>query len=141
MLAEVMEWEARGDRLRRAGRLDEAVEAYRRALRHCFSWAKGGDGARTCLEIREKIWAVHVQQFDDLLLRGAHATPPPGAELNEWTAASLWARGDREAAENTMRAAVSRGARSSGEFLERIAAHWRETDPEGSLRLAEWACR
>lgn len=135
MLAEVMEWEAKGDGLRRAKRFDEAVEAYRRALRHCFQWARGGDGARTCSEIREKIWAVQLEQFD------AMADAPAGADVVEWNAALLWVKGSREEAECTVRTAVARGARSSGEFLDRLAARWMDRDPEGALRLTDWACR
>lgn len=130
-----MEWEAKGDGLRRAKRFDEAVEAYRHALRHCFQWARGGDGSRACAEIREKIWAVQMDQFD------ACADPPTGADVVEWKAAQSWAKGAREEAEGLVQLAVARGGRSSGEFLDRLAARWLDQDPEGALRLTEWACR
>jgi hypothetical protein len=136
MFSEVMEWEAKGDGLRRAKRFDEAVEAYRRALRHCFQWTKDGDGTRACSEIREKIWLVQLDQFE-----ASVAEVPSGADAVEWTAAQRWARGEREKAESVIAAAVARGSRSSGEFLDRLAGRWTDRDPEGSLRLTEWACR
>ena len=138
MFAEVVEWEAKGDGLRKAGRLDDAVEAYRRALRSCFQWAKG-DGVRACEEIREKIWAVQLDQFESL---GGEA--PTSADAVEWKAARCWAGGQPEQAECVIEAASARGSgtpRSSGEFLDRLAARWIDKDPEGSLRLTVWACR
>jgi hypothetical protein len=141
MFAEVMEWEAKGDSLRRARRFDQAAEAYRRALRHCFQWTRSGDGARTCSEIREKIWSVQMEQFDAMTVDPGAQPPPPGADVIEWNAAMLWAKGSREEAECAVQAAVRRGTRSSGEFLDRMAARWMDRDPEGALRLTDWACR
>jgi hypothetical protein len=51
---DVREWEAKGDRLRDAGRRHEAVEAYRTALRYCLHW-HGPAAERFCTEIRDKI--------------------------------------------------------------------------------------
>ena len=140
MFAEVMEWEAKGDGLRRAKRFDEAVEAYRRALRHCFQWTRSGDGARACSEIREKIWAVQLEQFD-ALMQLPDAGAPVGADIVEWNSAMRWAKGQQEEADRLVQAAIARGSRSSGEFLDRLAARWLDRDPEGSLRLTDWARR
>ena len=139
-----MEWEAKGDGLLRAKRFDEAVEAYRRALRHCFQWtcrlSNGGNGARTCSEIREKIWAVQMDQFDSLV-QSPETVAPAGSDVVEWNAAMRWAKGSHEEAECVVQVAVARGVRSSGEFLDRLAARSIDRDPEGSLRLTDWACR
>ena len=136
MFSEVMEWEAKGDSLLRARRLDEAVEAYRRALRSCFQWTRDGDGARACAEIREKIWALQLDRFES-----ATAMPAGAADVVEWTAAMRWAKGEREEAEGAIEAAVACGMRSSGEFLDRLAGRWMDRDPEGAHRLTVWACR
>lgn len=135
MFAEVMEWEAKGDSLLRARRFDEAVEAYRCALRSCFQWNRNGDGARACAEIREKIWTVQLDQFE------CATGVPVGADTVEWSAARLWAKGERAEAECVIEAAVGRGMRSSGEFLDRLTGRWHKQDSEGALRLTVWACR
>jgi tetratricopeptide (TPR) repeat protein len=140
MFAEVMEWEAKGDSLRRAGQLDEAVEAYRRALRHCFQWTRGGDGVRACSEIREKLWTVQLDQFE-ALVPTAGAVAPAGADVVEWLAAMHWSQGKRTEAQRVIDNAIARGNRSSGEFLDRLAGRWLDKDPEGSLRFTDWACR
>ncbi len=140
-----MEWEARGDGLRRAKRFDEAVEAYRRALRQCFQCFQSTRGlsnesSRACFEIREKIWCVQLDLFDSMI-EAPEGNAPFGADVTEWNAAMRWAKGSREEAECLVQAAIARGIRSSGEFLDRLAARWIDLDPEGSLRLTDWACR
>jgi hypothetical protein len=144
MFAEAMEWEAKGDGLRKAKRYAEAVEAYRTALRHCFQWRRD---ARACSEIREKIWAVQIEEFvcfaashssgdgidEDTALMASIDTHPDTLEM---ATARLWVCGARTDAERLVEAAVRAGARGSGELLDRLAAHY-ESTPDG-VEAAEW---
>ena len=143
MFAEAMEWEAKGDGLRKAKRFAEAVEAYRTALRHCFQWRRD---ARACSEIREKIWGVQIEEFvcfatahsgdgidEDTALMARIDTHPDTLEM---ATARLWACGASAEAEKLVESAVRAGARGSGELLDRLAAHY-ESRPDG-VEAAKW---
>jgi hypothetical protein len=143
MFAEVMEWEAKGDSLRKAKRYREALEAYRTALRHCFQWKRD---ARACGEIREKIWAVQIEDFicfaashngagidEDTALMARIDTHPDTLEM---ATARLWVCGACADAERLVESAVIAGARGSGELLDRLAAYY-ESRPDG-VEAAQW---
>ncbi len=153
MLSEVMEWEARGDGLRDERRFAEALEAYRTAMRQCVQWTRE---ARACAAIREKIWAVQIEEFEAFVLSRQGAVPagvdaetamlartelhPDTAEL---VAARLWMCGAQAEAERFIEAAVRAGLRGSGEFLDRLASRWQVKyhNEEGARWLRARACR
>jgi hypothetical protein len=128
MYSEITEWEARGDGLREAKRFGEALEAYRTALRHCFQWTHE---PKACDGIREKIWAVQVEEFQAYAataasgsidaetrdMMGACYTP----DVLEHVLARLLVCGARNEAEQLTSRALRDGLRGSGEFLDRLA--------------------
>lgn len=141
MYSEVTEWEARGDGLRQAKRFGEALEAYRTALRHCFQWTHD---LKPCDAIRDKIWAVQIEEFEAFaatcagagidehtkeLARTAH-TP----DVLELAAARLMVCGAATEAELLVDRAVRDGVRGSGEFLDRLAEQPAGMAFAGSLR-------
>jgi len=144
MFAEAVEWEARGDGFRRAGRFEEAVEAYRTALRHCFQWKWD---AKACEDIREKIWCVQIECFEAFAAAPHRIVPdssPEHPDSVELIAARLWVAGDKAGAEEVLSRAVRSGPLpGSGEFLERLAKRWESNhhDPDGAAWLRTQAKR
>lgn len=140
MFTEAVEWEARGDGLRKAGRHDDAIEAYRTALRHCFQWKWD---AKACEGIREKIWAVQIDVFE------AYAAAPGGVDGEadqhpdtvELVAAKLWVGGSKAQAQQVVENAAKAGFCGCGEFLDRLANRWEANhhDPDGAAWLRQQA--
>jgi hypothetical protein len=127
MYSEITEWEARGDGLREAKRFGEALEAYRTALRHCFQWTHE---PKACDGIREKIWAVQVEEFQGYAARASSRIDAETRELMgachtpdvlEHVLARLLVCGARNEAEQLASRALRDGLRGSGEFLDRLA--------------------
>ena len=129
MYSEITEWEARGDGLRQAKRFGEALEAYRTALRQCFQWTHE---PAACDGIREKIWAVQIEECQGYAAVTKAGGPIDAAtrdmmncchtpDVLELAAARLAACGAREEADRLIEVALRNGVRASGEFLDRLA--------------------